>query len=211
MKNKKLARVQDAMRAREAYDISERNLCDAWLYLHSTGVSARRINAVDDEFYNETMPYFRKEADDGVIDVFLDRFLDAVNISRKQVEDVIESRYRDRLARAFPTTNSYPLVLDSVTTDLIMALYQTHITFGYGHIRLMRVLDFIRNYRGDEKQEVYEKFKIKYPDPQTLPDLDDLRLRYRKRQQRPKVNVDTEQLEQVQRDLAALRVMQGIS
>ncbi|MBQ1545961.1 MAG: hypothetical protein IIZ59_00320 [Clostridia bacterium] len=209
MKNKKLAHVQDAMRAREAYDISERNLCDAWLYLRSTGVSAQRINAIDDEFYGETIPYFQKEADDGVIDVFIDRFLGNVEISRARVEAVVESRYHSRLARAFPTLDSYPIILDSLVTDLIMVLYQIHVSFGYGHTRLLRVLDYIRDYRGDEKQEVFEKLKIRYPDPQTLPDLDDLRLRHRKRQQRP--TIDQEQLEQVQRDLDALRVMQGIS
>lgn len=167
------------------------------------GVSKQQIYRIDEDFHDKTVPTFRREADDGVINVRINDFLKQAGITRKDVERVT-MRFADRLKRAFPTSDSYTLALNAAFTDYAMMLYEINSELGYGKKRLLKVIEFIENYKNDEKEEVFEKLNILYPDPDTLPDTTNLFARPKK------YDLTREQIIQKQRELSAVRVIQGV-
>lgn len=175
MTNRKIKgnRVYDNLRAREFWDASECNVCAAWLALLNLGVSKAKILEVEADFHADTVGRFRQDADDGVIDVRVNRFMGKTGLTNADI-DTVMNKYADRLQRAFPTNESYGLAMDALRTDFVMLLYEVSAALGYGEKRLKRVIEFIANYNGDVKAEVAQIFSIHYPDPATLPDVSQL-------------------------------------
>lgn len=175
MTNKKIKgnRVYDNLRAREFWDASECNVCAAWLALLNFGVSKAKILEVEADFHKDTVGRFRKDADDGIIDTQIDRFMKETNLTDADINTVM-NKYTDRLARAFPTNESYGLAINALRVDFVMLLYEISAALGYGEKRLKRVIEFIATYNGDVKAEVAQIFNIHYPDPDTLPDVSQL-------------------------------------
>lgn len=172
MTNKKIksGNIQNNMRAKVYWDISERNVCTAWLALLSFGVSKSKILQIDEDFHDSTVTAWRRDVDDDVLDVKIERFMQSVNLKPKDLRPVV-MRYAERLREAFPTESSFQIAQKSLTTDFIMMLYELNSELGYGHTRLMRVIDFIGNYRGgDEKKEVEKELHIFYPPQNEIPD-----------------------------------------
>jgi hypothetical protein len=171
MTNKKIkfGNVQNNMRAKVYWDISERNICAAWLALLSFGVSKSKILQIDEDFHNSTVAAWRQDVKDEVLDVKINRFMQSVGLTHKSIYPVI-LRNAERLREAFPTESAYLIALHSLTTDFIMMLYELNSELGYGHTRLMRVIDFIARYNGDEKKEVEKELHIFYPPQDEIPD-----------------------------------------
>lgn len=172
MTNRKIKgnKVYDNLRAREYWDASERNVCATWLALLNLGVSKAKILEVEQDFHEDTVGTFRRDAEDGVIDVIERRFMDSVNITDADVHKVLD-KYADRLGRAFNTAESYSKAYDCLKTDFVMLLYEISAKLGYGEKRLKRVIEFVASYTGDAKVDVANIFNIHYPDPDALPDI----------------------------------------
>jgi len=175
MTNRKIKgnKVYDNLRAREYWDASERNVCACWLGLLNLGVSKNKILEIEADFHNDTVETFRKDAVDGVIDVFVKRFMDSVHLIDADISKAL-NKYISRLDKAFPTAESYAKAYDCLKVDFIMLLYEINVTLGYGEKRLKRLIDFIADYNGDAKADVANIFNIHYPDPDTLPDVTSL-------------------------------------
>lgn len=172
MINKKIksSNIQNNMRAKIYWDISERNVCASWVALLNFGVSKSKILKIDEDFHDNTVAAWRRDVDDDVLDVKIERFMSSVNLKPKDLRPVV-MRYAERLREAFPTESSFQIAQNSLTTDFIMMLYELHSELGYGHTRLMRVIDFIAHYRGgDEKKEVEKELHIFYPPQDEIPD-----------------------------------------
>lgn len=171
MTNKKIksGNIQTNMRAKVYWDISERNICAVWLALLSFGVSKSKILQIDEDFHDSTVAAWRQDVDDDVLDIKIERFMQSVNLKPKDLRPVV-MRYAERLKKAFPTESSLQITQNSLTTDFIMMLYELNSELGYGHTRLMRVIDFIAHYSGDEKKEVEKELHIFYPPQNEIPD-----------------------------------------
>ena len=172
MTNRKIKgnKVYDNLRAREYWDASERNVCTTWLALLNLGVSKAKILEVEQDFHEDTVGTFRRDAEDGIIETIERRFMDSVNITDADVHKVLD-KYADKLGKAFPTAESYSKAYDCLKTDFVMLLYEISAKLGYGEKRLKRVIEFIANYTGDAKVDVANIFNIHYPDPDALPDV----------------------------------------
>ena len=108
MTNRKIKgnKVYDNLRAREYWDASERNVCTCWLGLLNLGVSKNKILEIEEDFHNDTVETFRKDAVDGVIDVFIQRFMDSVRLNDADISKAL-NKHIARLDKAFPTAESY--------------------------------------------------------------------------------------------------------
>lgn len=175
MTNKKIKgkNAQINIIAKAFFDAEEHNICAAYLALLNMGVSKAKIRELDDDFYGDTVAQFRQDREDGVLSVYIDKFLQSVSLTEGDLKPIYD-KHKKTLARAFCTRDSLNDAICAMRTDLVMLLFQIHSTLGYGNKRLKRVLSFMTDYKGDGKKAVREQLNISFPGEDVLPDANRL-------------------------------------
>lgn len=203
MQNKKLKRrnIEATMRLNVLEKARDIDYCGVWLALLDGGVSRPRVLRLYDNFHEEGVPAYQQLALDEVLDVRLDKFIKEVQIPRETFEQVVK-RHSKEISAVFPTAETYAAAIQSNATDFLVLMYHIHLMLGYGHIRLLRIIEFIMSYEGDAQREVKERLGIEYSEPDELaysPDM--LKV--------PKQRVDMDFVKRAQKEMEALRELQN--
>lgn len=172
MTNKKLKRASDMMKYQIALVTGTRNLMTVYLALHSIGVSTNKILALDDVLINEYIPKCKQDAAADVLLEQAKRFLQTVNISWRDIAEIVTEMSMPYLIPARYERRQLLAILESMSEDMAIYLKMLHLELGYGTKRLTRVLDAVKAYKGDALKEASETFGFDYGDMTALPTIE---------------------------------------
>ena len=200
MTNKKIKKYNVHRLAKVLERARDIDYCGVWLALLDSGMSKKKVLEFFDDFHNNGVPQLQQDADDEILAHKVYEFLIDVQIVPEYIEQV-PKRHIAEIMTAFQN-GSYDKAIQSNCTDFMVLMYYVHKQLGYGHIRLMRIVDFIMRYQGDPRKEVQERLNITYPADDELPDTTDI---FKKR----KTWYDKNEVFRMRREMDAVRVIQG--
>lgn len=153
MRNKKFKgkNLQCSINLRDVADENIKIMCVGFLSLRKTGISAKRVAEMYEEFRKVTVPEWQKNCNDDVTAAKLTRALKELKLTQKEIT---ETTYA--LAK---TTNAQNINL--LAENVAILCLQINKSFGYGYKRIANVLEYMRTYEGDAVAEANEKLGIK--------------------------------------------------
>ena len=145
---------------------------------------------------------FRKEVEEDVFDVSVDRFLNSVNLTYETVYEITRKRCLPYLLRAKFDGQRLATMQRAVTEDLSGDLALISDFFGYGEKRIKRLLEFYEQYDGDPLKETTELFGYAFADDSEIRDF----MQYRSKKKTVRISAD--EAKQIKQDLDGLRAYQ---
>lgn len=203
MTNRKFKRVHDNMKAAKAFHETARNLMTFYLGMKNAGISIAKIKEFDKELITNEVAKYRQEARDETIDAKVDRFLDSVGIPIKRLQDYVYKNNGKPLREMYLDNQAYNVVIDCLVTDLAVYLKLVNEYYGYGTVRLCRILDYMEHYSGNSLDDAKVIFGFVYGDEAEIPDMSLYR--------RKKPKIDEKEVKAFQKNMQAVKVIQGIS
>lgn len=145
---------------------------------------------------------FRKEVEDDIFDVSVDRFLSSVNLTYETVYEITRKRCLPYLLKAKFDGQKLAAMQRAVTEDLSGDLALISDFFGYGEKRIKRLLNFYEKYDGDVLKDATELFGYVFADDREIRDF----AQYRSK--RKPVKISAEEANRIKQDLDGLRAFQ---
>lgn len=145
---------------------------------------------------------FRKEVEEDVFDVSVDRFLNSMNLTYETIYDITRKRCLPYLLKAKFDGQKLATMQRAVAEDLSGDLALISDFFGYGKKRIKRLLDFYEKYDGDVLKEATELFGYAFADDNEIRDF----MQYRTKKK--PVKLSAEEAKQIKQDLDGLRAYQ---
>ena len=166
MKNRKFKtrNCQAGMVMNKVYEANLRNIFTAAICLYHSGQSKRKIKEMLDVYYEETVPFWNDRAEADILKAKLDDKMKALNLSLDDVCSTIRFLCNN-LYYTLPVTLEFKVKLEEELTN-ILAIFciQINESFGYGEIRLKRLLSKMMEYEGDAIEEGRVLFEQRFAD-----------------------------------------------
>ena len=175
MTNKKFKHASEYRQMQIALIVATRNLMTMYCCLNKQGVTRKKVVALDEKLLTEYVPECKKDANDDVLLIRAKRFIQQVGMDWKQLCDITIEMSLPYLADGKYSRDQLLRILQSLAEDIAMYLKLLHSELGYGKVRLERVTDAMRSYRGDALKEAESLFGFDYGDMSVLPTIDDTR------------------------------------
>lgn len=202
MTNRKLKgnAVYSNMKAQKSFWETGRNLMTFYLSMLETGISKAKIMDFDRQLITNEVAKFRQDGRDDVLDYRVDAFLKSVDIPKSRIEAYVMTRNGQALKSANLNNTEFDVVVDALVCDIAIYLLLVNKYFGYGHVRLCRILDCMEHYTGDPYKDGHDVFGIVYGDKDVIPDMSLYK--------RKKVRIDREQGKRIQTELEVVKMIQ---
>lgn len=155
-----------------------------------------------DSKINDLAAKFRKEVEEDIFDVSVDRFLASINLSYQNIYEKTRKRCLPFLLKANFDNERLAVMQRAVAEDLTGDLSLIADFFGYGEKRIKRLLDFYTEYNGDPLKEATELFDYAFADDREIRDF----AQYRSK--RKPVKISVEEANRIKQDLDGLRAFQ---
>lgn len=154
MTNKKLKprNLQAGIIKREVVNANGRVILTAMCALHSMGIGAKSLVEMFHDYANSTVKQWRQNFDDGVFTAKFAKELDRIHITETELVPVIR-KIIGKLP-ACSTTSTF-------TAELAMFCVHINRYYGYGKVRLQRMLNLMFEYDADCVKEI-EKIGITF-------------------------------------------------
>ena len=171
MKNNKFKHIQRNMQAQKVFIETGKNLCTFYLALLNSGLSKNKVLEFDNHLHNK-VPGARQDARDGIFEYKVSKSLERLNIPIERITKYAEKYNGTGVHLAYPYESGYNMIMEHLVTDVGNYFVIANEYLGYGHIRLLRLLEYMEQYTGDAFAEAFEKLGIQFGDHAEIPDME---------------------------------------
>lgn len=190
MTNRKIKNVQRNMKLREVLDANAENIFTAAVCLSNMGVSHKKLVSMIEEYRSETVPEWEKNSEADVQNAKVRRALAQLGMDFEQFYEVVLHRYPRLL----------PSLCCALAENLGIFFLQINYTFGFGKIRLERLLKLISEFEGKARDKAETLLNLELDKNDELPDIDALRWKPER--------FDRQEARQMHRNFDAVRAIQ---
>lgn len=198
MTNKKLKNVQENLWARDLCYASSRNILTGYACLEQLGVKSEVIRQMDKD-YNQYVREGERMDNDGVSREMSERMVSNLGLEIEDFTRLIRVLNKNLLQRT--PMQSREKTEWFITFNLILFFAHINRTLGYGAVRLERVMDRMKEYKGDPDKDGERILCCKFEDADCIPDIDSLGYKEKK--------INDEELEKLKIEMNALRIIQS--
>ncbi len=170
MRNNKFRHIQRNMQAQKVFIETGKNLCTFYLALLNSGLSKDKVLEFDNYLHSK-VPGARQDARDGIFEYKVSKALERLDIQLERIAAYAEKRNGSGLHVAYPDEGSYSMIMEHLVSDIGDYFVIANEYLGYGHIRLLRLLEFMEQYTGDAFADAHTKLGIDFGDPAEIPDM----------------------------------------
>ena len=197
MTNKKFKNMQENLWARDLLFASSRNILIGYACLEDMGVKSDIIRSMDKE-YNKVVRKGERDDNDGVAYEMSERMVADLGLEIKDFTNLVNTLNKE-VIQCSPMSSRSKVVW-FITYNLILFFSHINCTLGYGAIRLERLMNRMKSYRGDPDKDGERILNCKFEDKEAIPDVSSIGYK------EPTIKV--EDLDRLKTEMCALRMLQ---
>lgn len=195
MTNKKLksGRIYQNILLKQVLTCNLKNLMTATVCLYEMGVSKKKLTELIEDYNDAIIPGWEKASEADIQNVYVRRALSRISVN---YDDVFETT--KALSDKFDTR-----LIHSLTENLSIFFVSCNDHFGYGQQRIARLMEKMRNYKGNAIEAAKMLLDLKFEDDNG--NLPDIGARHPKKER-----ISREELSAYSRGLEAMRKIQNV-